>query len=469
MDQKKAPIYEALSRYVKKRVVKLHVPGHRYGVGLPIELKRLLGKSASFDLSVLEDIDSLAHPESSIKDAQELAAQAFGADETLFLVNGSTSGVTAIILGVCSENEEIIINRNMHQSVVAGLIFSGAKPVYILPEYDKDFRMFLSVVPEAVERAVEDHPKAKAVLITNPTQFGITANLKRIAEIVHKSGKILIVDEAWGAHLNFHPLFPSSALSSGADIVVQSTHKRLPSLSQTSMIHFKGNRVNREKVKNAVRMLQTTSSSYILLMSMDLARRQMALEGKALWGKVIKLAEEARVQARKANLKYLERNYLKRRGFDLDETFLTLITENGFDGWKILNKHRIEPEFASLNQIVLIFGIGNNKKDLLPLIQALKEISSLKPGKKIWELDSEPKVVFSPRQASLRAVKRIKIEDAVGEISAEMIVPYPPGIPLLIPGEVITGNIVSYLKELKKYSSGGMNILGDTEELKVIA
>jgi arginine/lysine/ornithine decarboxylase len=406
---------------------------------------------------------------SSIKEAQELAAQAFGSDESLFLVNGSTSGVTAAILGVCSDNEEIIINRNMHQSVVAGLIFSGAKPVYILPEYDKRFRMFLSVTPKEIERVVKAHPKAKAVLITNPTQFGVTADLKKIAGIVHKAGKILIVDEAWGAHFNFHPSFPPSAISSGADIAVQSAHKRLPVLSQTSLIHFKGNRVDREKVKNAVRMLQTTSPSYILLTSIDLARRQMALEGKVLWNKAIELVKEAKVSAKKAGLEFLERDYLKNKGFDLDVSFLTLAVKNGFDGWKILNKHRIEPEFASLNQIVLIFGIGNDKKDISLLHKVLKAISPLDLNEKTWELDFKPEVVFSPRQAYLKSVKKVKLENAVGKISAELIVPYPPGIPLLVPGEVITEKIVSYLKELTKYSSGGMNILGGGKELKIIA
>lgn len=468
MNQNKAPIYEALLSYAKKKVTKLHVPGHCYGRGLPEKIAALLGKSAEFDLSVLEDIDSLSHPQSSIKEAQELAAELFGAKETLFLVNGSTLGVLAMILSTCSLNDKILISRNMHQSIMAGLILSGAKPVYFQPEFDEDFNLPLNVKPETIEKSLKENPDAKAVLIINPTQFGIAADIEKIAKIVHKAGKILLVDEAWGAHFKFHPEFPASAMEAGADLAVQSVHKRLPALSQTSMLHIGSGRIDSERVKNTVRMLQTTSPSYIFLASMDSARRQMALSGEKLWQKPIGLAKEARDFLKKSKFRYLSRNYLHEKGFDLDLTMLTVEVENGFEAWKILNKNKIEPEFGTLNHLVFIFGIGNDKKDAMNFKNALKHAAFKKNKRKIKYPQIVPQIFMSPCEVSLKETEEIKIDKSIGRISAQLIVPYPPGIPLLAPGEKITKEILDYLNEIVEYSSARMQILGANETIKVI-
>jgi len=479
MKQNRAPLYEALSRYLKKKITKFHVPGHQYGRGLPIEMFRLLGKGSKFDLSVLEEIDSLAHPQSVIKEAQELAAEVFGSEETLFLVNGSTIGVQSMILSTCSFNDKILVSRNIHQSIVAGLILSGAKPIYLQPEFDEKFNLPLNIKPEVVEKSLKEHPDAKAILIVNPTQFGITTNLKKIAEITHQAGKILLVDEAWGAHLKFHRDLPLSALESGADLVVQSTHKRLPALSQASMLHLQGPRIDREKIKNTVRFLQTTSPSYILLTSLDLVRKQMALIGKDLWEEVIDLAQKTRDLIKELRLRCLDKSYLNKIGFDLDLTNITLEVENGFKAWEIFNQNRIEPEFATLDHLIFLIGIGNNKDDFLSLVKALKKISPPKYFKEINPVSYSqtlgikypiniPKISLSPREASFKKTKRIKIENAIGRIAAETITPYPPGIPLLMPGEIITQEISDYLKEINKYSSIRMQILGDFKTIKVV-
>jgi len=468
MNQNRAPLYEALSRYIKKRVTKFHVPGHQYGQGLPKEMALLLGRGAEFDLSILEDIDSLSYPQSAIKEAQELAAEAFRAEETLFLVNGSTLGVQAMILSICSLNDKILVSRNMHQSVVAGLILSGARPVYLQPEFDKDFNLPLNVRPDTVKRALEKNPDTKAVFIINPTQFGITTNIKRIAEIVHRAGKILLVDEAWGAHLKFHQELPSCALESGADIVVQSIHKRLPALSQVSMLHLQDQRIDREKVKSIVRLLQTTSPSYILLSSLDLARKQMALTGKGLWKKAIKLARKTRSLVEKSGLRCLDKSYLNKLGFDLDLTNITVEVENGFKAWNIFNQNKIEPEFATLDHLVFLIGIGNNEKDLFSLTKALRKINSKKCPRKIKYPMVEPKISLTPQETLFKKTKIIKIENTTGKISAETITPYPPGIPLLLPGEVITREICNYLREIDKYSSIRMQILGNFKTIKVV-
>ena len=468
MNQGQAPLYDALSRYVKKKVTKFHVPGHQYGRGLSKEIFSLLGKSAGFDLSVLEDIDSLSHPQSVIKEAQELAAKAFGAEETIFLVNGSTLGVQTMILSTCFLGDKIIIGRNMHQSVVAGLILSGARPIYLQPEFDEKFNLPLNIKPEAVKKSLKKNPDAKAVLIVSPTQFGVTADLKAIAKIVHRAGKILLVDEAWGAHFKFHRNLPLSALESGADMVVQSTHKRLPALSQASMLHLQGRRIDREKVKEIVRLLQTTSPSYILLVSLDAVRRQMALSGKELWGGTIKLAIKVRKILEELRLSYLDRDYLNKIGFDLDLTNITIGAQNGFKAWEVFNRNKIEPEFATLDHLIFLIGIGNNEKDLISLSRAIKNISSKKISRKIKYLTKAPKTSISPREASFKKTKIVKIEKAIGKISAETITPYPPGIPLLVPGEIITQEITDYLKKINKYSSIRMQILGNFRKIKVI-
>lgn len=468
MNQNRAPLFDALSSYVRKGVTKLHVPGHKYGQGLPKEMKALLGKSSQFDLSVLEDIDSLPHPQTVIKEAQKLAAGAFGADETFFLVNGSTLGVQAMILAACSSNDKILVSRNTHQSVTAGLVLSGARPVYLQPEFDQELNLPLNVRPETVKISLKKNPDAKAVLIISPTQFGITADIKEIAKIVHQAGKILLVDEAWGAHFKFHPEFPLPALLSGADMVVQSTHKRLPALSQTSMLHIQGKRIDREKVQKVIRMLQTTSPSYILLSSLDSARREMVLNGKNLWEEIINLTCGARNSIKELGFRILERKYLNNLGFDLDLTNIAIEVENGFEAWKILNKNKIEPEFATLDHLIIIVGIGNNTSDINYLIKALKKISPRKNIRKIKYPNIPPKVFLSPKEALESETEEVGIKKAIGRISAEMITPYPPGIPLLAPGEVITKEIFDYLKEINEYSSIRTQILGDFQTINVV-
>ena len=468
MNQNQAPLYEALLSYAKKKRTKFHVPGHQYGSGLPKETFKILGQGASLDLSFLQDIDSLSHPQSVIKKAQELAAEAFGADETLFLVQGSTLGVLAMMLSVCSLNDKILVARNMHQSVVAGLLLSGAKPVYLQPEFDEKFNLPLNITPKTVEAALKENKDAKALLITNPTQFGVTCDIEKISKVTHRAGKILLVDEAWGAHLRFHKEFPLSALAAGADAVVQSTHKRLPSLSQTSMLHLKGKRMDRERVKRTIRFLQTTSPSYILLASLDLVRKQMAREGKSLWQKPVNLSKKTRDLLKKSEIEYLERSYLNAKGFDLDITNITLFVGNGFKAWDELNQNDIEPEFATLNHLVFLIGIGNDAKDIFHLLKTLKKVYKKKNIQKIKYPCFVPKVSFSPFEVSQMAKEDIPIQKSLGRIAADIVVPYPPGIPLLAPGELITPKIFDYLKEVIKHSSIKMQVLGASETIKVL-
>lgn len=468
MNQKKAPLYEALVEYTKKNVTKFHVPGHQYGKGLPKELTEL-GNIAKFDLSVMDAIDSLHEPKGVIKEAQELAAECFGSDNTFFLVNGSTCGVETMILSTCKRNDKIIVPRNMHKSVLAGLILSGARPVYINPSFDEEFNMILNTTPENVETALKEHPDAKAVLIINPSQFGICTDIEKIAETVHKKNKILLVDEAWGAHFKFHKDLPKTAMKTGADIAVQSTHKRLPSLSQTSMLHVKDGRVDLNRIKKTLQLLQTTSPSYILLASLDLARREMALNGERLLSKCLDLAKKIREGIAHIGFECYTRKMANDNGFDLDITNITIKVNNGFDAWKILNKNKVEPEFATTDHLTLLVGIGNSEEDSRKLVNAIRNIPVKISERKVKYPMIKSEVVMSPEEISNASIETIPFIKSIGRISAEMICPYPPGIPLLLPGECIKKEIYEYLVYLTKVFGVGVEIHGQKDpRLKTI-
>lgn len=463
MNQKLAPMYDALENYAKRNVTKFHVPGHQYGRGLPKELEQILGGAAKFDLSVLEAIDSLHEPRGAIKQAQELAAECFGSDQTFFLVNGSTCGVEAMILATCKRNDNIIIPRNFHKSVFSGLLLSGANPVYMYPEFDDGFGLFLNVTPETVEKALKDNPDAKSVLIISPSQFGVCADVERIADIVHEKNKILIVDEAWGAHLKFHEELPQSAMDAGADICVQSTHKRLPSLSQSSMLHVKGSRADISQIKKILQMLQTTSPSYILLASLDLARREMALNGEKLLDQSLGLAKSIRNGIAKAGFQCYTQAMAKNDGFDLDITNITIKVDNGFEAWKILNKNNVEPEFATSDHLVLLVGIGNDMEDSNKLLNSIRKIPAKIGKKKIVYSKIKSEIAMPPELGSNSPKEAISFDKSVGRTSAEMVCPYPPGIPVLLPGERITKEIYDYLSYLKKISGVGVEIHGQRD------
>jgi arginine decarboxylase len=468
MNQKKAPLYEALLEYSKKNVTKFHVPGHNYGTGLPKELLEL-GGIAKFDLSVMDFIDSLHEPKSAIKDAQELAAECFGSDHTFFLVNGSTCGVESMILATCKRNDKIIVPRNIHKSVVAGLVLSGARPVYLHPTFDKKFNMFLNTSLENVETALKDHPDAKSVLIVNPSQFGVCTDIDRIAEITHRKNKILLVDEAWGAHFKFHKEFPRNAMDAGADMAVQSTHKRLPCLSQASMLHVKDGHIDLNRIKKALQFLQTTSPSYILLASLDLARREMALNGEQLLNKSLAMTKKIRKNLAGIGFECYTRKMANDNGFDLDITNITIKVNNGFDAWKILNKNKVEPEFATTDHLTLLVGVGNNEEDYKNLIDAVRNIPVKIAKKEVKYPMIKNEILMSPNEVSAAQVEIIHFNKSIGRISAEMVCPYPPGIPLLLPGERITKEIYDYLVYLRKVFGVGVEIHGQKDaELKTI-
>ena len=295
LNQDETPLFDALMEYVARDTIPFHVPGHKKGQGVDPEFKHFIGDNPfKIDVTVFKLVDSLHHPTGPIREAQALAADAYGSDATFFSIHGTSGAIQAMIMSVVGAGDTIIVPRNVHKSVTAGIILSGAVPVYMQPELDKNLGIANGVLPETVEQTLRENPHAKAVLIINPTYYGVSTDLKRIAEIVHSYDIPLIVDEAHGPHLKFHEALPMSAMEAGADLCSQSTHKIIGAMTQGSLLHVRTKYVDVARVQQIMNLLQTTSPSYILMASLDTSRRQIALEGKELLDGAIALASYVR-------------------------------------------------------------------------------------------------------------------------------------------------------------------------------
>lgn len=492
--QDRTPLLDALRVSAHKPDAPFYAPGHKRGQGIPQPLLELLGASVfPADLPELPDLDNLFAPEGVIQEAQELAAAAFGADQTWFLVNGSTAGVMAAILATCDAGDKIILPRNIHQSAIAGLILSGAIPVFINPEYDPSNDLAHSITATAVAAALRQHPDAKAVMMVYPTYHGVCGNVKAIAQLAHQYNVPLLVDEAHGPHFAFHPDLPPSALSAGADLTVQSTHKVLGAMTQASMLHIQGNLVERDRLSKALQMLQSTSPSYLLLASLDAARQQMALHGEKLMTRTLQLASDARNAIRQIpGLSILELTNTP-GFFALDKTRLTVkVSELGFSGFEadeIFHQQLgVTAELPTLQHLTFIISLGNQESDIKNLIQAFvtitqdayrpKALNHLKDLFKKWKeelLFVHPssfilRSVLSPREAFFAKTETLPVEQAIDRISAELVCPYPPGIPALMPGEIINPAALEYLQQV--LALGG-NITGCSDPsfktLKVVS
>lgn len=465
VSQVKVPIVEAIAKYINNSHAAFYTPGHKRGIGISQPLRELLGSSVfKADLTELAELDNLFAPEGVIKEAQELAAAAFGAERTWFLINGSTAGVMAAILATCGTGDKIILPRNVHSSAIAGLVLSGAMPIFVNPEYDRNLDIAHSITPEAVANALKKHPDAKAVMIVYPTYFGVCGDVEAIANIAHQHNIPLLVDEAHGPHFTFHSDLPPRALSKGADLTVQSIHKVLSALTQASMLHVQGNRIDIDRVSKALQLVQSTSPSYLLLASLDAARQQMALHGKELMTRTLKLADKARNRIGEIpGLSVLE--LYRSSGFvDLDRTRLTVkVSELGLTGFEaddILTEQGVLAEFPSLQHLTFIISLGNTQADIDRLVQAFTKLAKEREKSgysakmpRVTELiqmsDDCQMPAISPRQAIFATTETLPIEKAIDRICAEMVCPYPPGIPVLMPGEIITPHALDYLSTIK--------------------
>lgn len=466
------------------RKVSFHTPGHKSGKGISTRFRKFVGsKIFAIDLTTLDEVDSLHKPQGVIKDAQTLAALAYGADRSFFLLNGTTGGNHAMILATCNPNDTVLVSRNAHKSVLAGLIFSGAQPIFFDTEIDRNFNIPLNVTYETTVAAIDAHPHAKTLFLTSPNYYGVCADIMRIIAYAHQKGLIVLVDEAHGPHLHFHPDLPRSAMSAGADMAVQSTHKIIGGMTQASMLHAQGTRVDMTTLAAVLRFVQTTSPSYILMASLDLARMQMATEGKKLLDKTIRLAEEARHQINQIpGLFCIGQAHLVRETtrWDLDVTKLTICVSglglSGYEASKILNnRYNIQVEMADATHILVIVSIGDRREDLHRLVDSLRQMSkedSRQVRPLFMEEISLPPVGgiarMTPRLAFFASYQYLPLDQACGAVSSEIVTVYPPGIPLLIPGEVVTSEIVAYIQTMDKWGATIDGLSKNNTEIAVV-
>ena len=452
-DQKSAPIYEALEKFRRRRVVPFDVPGHKRGRGNP-ELVELLGeKCVSLDVNSMKPLDNLGHPVSVIRRAEELTADAFGAAHAFLMVNGTTSSVQSMILSVCKAGDKIILPRNIHKSVINALVLCGAVPVYVEAKVNPRIGIALGVEVEEMRRVMDANPDAKAVFINNPTYYGICSNLKKITEMAHERGMKVLVDEAHGTHLYFGENLPVSGMAAGADLAAVSMHKSGGSLTQSSIL-LCGPDMDAGYVRQIINLTQTTSASYLLLSSLDISRRNLALRGKESFAKVVRMAEYARNEINEIGGYYAYGKDLVDGDsvYDYDVTKLSVYTQGiGLTGIEVYDILRVE--FGDIGNILAYISIGDRIQDIERLVGALEDIG------RSYEKDSstlycgdfiQPEVVCTPQEAFYADKRQVPIRETAGAICAELVMCYPPGIPILTPGERITGEIIEYILYAKE-------------------
>jgi len=470
--QKNAPIYEALIKHKDNRIVPFDVPGHKGGKGNP-ELTEFLGKSCLLvDVNSMKSLDNLCHPVSVIKQAEELAAEAFGADHAFFMVNGTTSAVQAMIFSAVKTNEKIIMPRNVHRSALNCLVLSGAIPVYVNPDVNKELGIPLGMRLEEVEKAILENRDAKAIFVNNPTYYGICSDLKGIVELAHKHNMLVLADEAHGTHFYFGENLPISAMQAGADMSAVSMHKTGGSLTQSSFL-LTGKGINSSHIRQIINLTQTTSGSYLLMSSLDISRRNLALNGKEIFKKVVDLASYARGEIDQIGGFYTFSEKLVNGDsiFAFDTTKLSIHTRDiglaGIEVYDILrDKYGIQVEFGDIGNMLAIISVGDNQLAIERLVSALSEIKRLYSRDKTGMFDHEyitPIVKVSPKEAFNSPQKSIEISQSEGQISAEFVMCYPPGIPIIAPGELITAEILEYIS----YSKDKGCMLTGTEDMDI--
>ncbi|MCF0128773.1 MAG: aminotransferase class I/II-fold pyridoxal phosphate-dependent enzyme [Pseudobutyrivibrio sp.] len=457
--QSRAPIHEALERFKKMRVVPFDVPGHKRGRGNP-ELKALLGEQCvNLDVNSMKPLDNLCHPVSVIKDAEELAAEAFGADHAFFMVGGTTSAVQAMVWASTKAGDKIILPRNVHKSVINALVLNGAVPIYVNPEVDHKLGISLGMTLTEVKAAIEANPDAKCVLVNNPTYYGIASDLKGIVELAHAHNMMVLADEAHGTHLYFGENLPINAMAAGADMASVSMHKSGGSLTQSSLL-LTNKTVNWEYVAQIINLTQTTSASYLLLSSLDISRRNLALRGKASFAKVIDMAEYARAEINAIGGYYAYGREMTNGSsvFDFDVTKLSIYTRDiglaGIEVYDLLrDEYDIQIEFGDLSNILAYISIGDRIQDIERLVGALADIKRLyaKDPKELMSAEYiAPRVCVSPQKAFYGGKESLPMKETVGRICTEFVMCYPPGIPILAPGEIITEEIIDYILYAKE-------------------
>lgn len=459
MEQVSTPLFTALQRHAAKNPLQFHIPGHKTGLAMDPEYRDFIGKNAlSIDLINIGPLDDLHHPVGIIDDAQRLAAEAFNADYTFFSVQGTSGAIMAMIMSVVGPGDEILVPRNIHKSVLSALILSGARPYFLQPEVDLELGIAHGVRVETIIESLNQHPKVKAILLINPTYFGVSMNLNAVVELAHARGVTVLVDEAHGVLTHFHPDLPTSAMDAGCDLAATSVHKLGGSLTQSSILNVREGLVRARHVHSILSMLTTTSTSYLLLASLDAARRNLAINGREQIERALQLAERARSQLNEIpGIHCLDRGILRSSAtFASDPLKLTIhVADIGWSGYEVENHLReefnIEVELSDLYNVLCIVTFGDTEESIQRLVDAFAVIA-----RKAKETGNEPKRVFvpstpmlamNPREAFYAETEIVNLRDAIGRTISDMIMVYPPGIPILLPGEIVSADNVDYIEE----------------------
>lgn len=461
MSQNETPLFTGIVQHAKKNPIQFHIPGHKKGTGIDPEFRNFIGDNAlSIDLINIGPLDDLHQPKGIIKQAQDLAAEAFGADHTFFSVQGTSGAIMTMVMAVCGPGDKIIVPRNVHKSVMSGIVFSGAIPIFIHPEIDKKLGISHGITTDSVERALEQHPDAKGLLVINPTYFGISADLKKIVDIAHSYDVPVLVDEAHGVHIHFHEGLPMSAMQAGADMAATSVHKLGGSMTQSSVLNVKDGLVSYKRVQSILSMLTTTSTSYLLLASLDVARKRLVTEGHDLIEKTIQLANKTRKRINEINKLYCvgEEIVGTKATYDYDPTKLIVsVKELGLTGFDVemwlREKFNIEVEMSDLYNILCIFTPGDTENEADKLVNALAvlsdEVEHQSEAREVPDvlLPDIPVLALTPRDAFYSETELVPLKESAGRIIAEFIMVYPPGIPIFIPGEIITEENLTYIEK----------------------
>ncbi len=458
-DQNRAPIYEALQKFKKMRVVPFDVPGHKRGRG-NAELTEFLGQSCmDVDVNSMKPLDNLCHPVSVIKEAEDIAAEAFCAANAFFMVGGTTSAVQSMIMYACKSGDKIILPRNVHRSAINALILCDAAPVYVDPDVNNKLGISLGMSLGQVKKAIEENPDAKAVLVNNPTYYGVCSDLRSIVKLAHEKGMLVLVDEAHGTHFYFGEDFPVSAMAAGADIASVSMHKSGGSLTQSSFL-LMGAGINSDYMRQIINLTQTTSASYLLLSSLDISRKRLALNGKEIFARTVETAGYARSEINSIGGYYAFSKELINGDsvFDFDTSKLSVHTLSiglaGIEVYDILrDEYDIQIEFGDIGNILAYLSVGDRRQDIERLISALSEIRRRFGRSSSGMLSQEyinPIVALTPRKAFYADKVSMPLEQTAGRICSEFVMCYPPGIPILAPGELITDEIILYIKYAKE-------------------
>lgn len=459
-DKISMPLIEAMLQYKSEDVYPLHTPGHKGGRGMQRLLRQELGASVQMDVSLMSELDDIHEPETYIKEAQELAAQTYGSDACFWAVNGTSQAIHAMLLTALNPGEKLLLPRNAHRSVAGGLVLGGIEAVYLQPEYQPEFGIQMQVTVQQIEAALAQDSKIKAVLLTSPNYYGVAADVRAIADCCHAYKAVLLVDEAHGPHLGFSELLPPSALQCGADACAQSTHKILGAMTQCSMLHVQGARLDLQRAADVMSLLTTTSPNYLLMASLDAARAQVQAYGGEMAAAAVQAAAKLRrLCASYSGLRVLEE--VDCGGLQLDTTKVTMnFAAWGYTGVEVgelFREARVAVELVDANNVLFLVTYADVTTDYDEALARIADVLDKMQAQKRAPLQlaaaaqvPQTQAILPLRDVFYRAKRAVPLAQAVGKICGEQVSFYPPGIPVLLPGELVTEEIIAYCRAQKE-------------------